>query len=192
VDSAEIPSLPSSSTDVYAFFFSEISQLTSKNLMNGLATATREPGVTGVHLLFQSAGGFVGDGVALYNFFKHFPLELSLYNTGTVGSSAVIAYLGAKRRVVSRTATFMIHRSTAPPTTIPTAEKLKAAVSALRIDDERTEAILRERLKIPKRKWSDLRHKEFWFTAKDAIANGLATEIGDFVPPRGVRIYTFC
>jgi ATP-dependent Clp protease protease subunit len=86
----------------------------------------------------------------------------------------------------------MIHRSTAPPTTIPTAEKLKAAVASLKIDDQRTEAILRKHLKIPKRKWSDLRHKEFWFTADEALANGLATEIGDFTPPKGVKVFTFC
>jgi ATP-dependent Clp protease protease subunit len=178
--------------DVYAFFFSEINQISGQRFMNGISTATHEATPTRLHILFQSSGGAVGDGICLYNFLRNSPIEIILYNSGVVSSIAVISYLGAAKRIVSQHATFMIHRSTAPPGTIPTVERLKAAVNALKIDDRRTEAILRGHLKIPERKWSDLRHKEFWFTASDAVANGLATDIGDFTPSPGAKVWTFC
>ena len=50
--------------------------------------------VAHVHLLFQSNGGTVGDGLCLYNFFRSLPISLTFYNTGSVASVAAIAYLG--------------------------------------------------------------------------------------------------
>lgn len=34
-----------------------------------------------------------------------------LYNSGQVASAAVVAYLGAKRRILSKTAIFMLHKA---------------------------------------------------------------------------------
>src|SRR5215217_2667776 len=54
--------------------------------------------VAHVHMLFQSNGGTVCDGVCLYNFFRSLPISLTLYNTGSVAPVAVVAYLGAHER----------------------------------------------------------------------------------------------
>src|SRR5207249_2269497 len=40
-----------------------------------------------------------------------YPVELTAYNSGTVASGAVIAFLGAKKRKASASATFMLHRT---------------------------------------------------------------------------------
>lgn len=64
-----------------------------------------------MHAVFQSTGGGIGDGICLYNVFKALSIDLTLYNTGHVASIAVLAYLGAKHRKVSRHAAFMIHRT---------------------------------------------------------------------------------
>jgi ATP-dependent Clp protease protease subunit len=69
-------------------------------LLGNLNGAT-QGGVTELHLLIQSSGGMVGDGISLYNFFRSLPLDLHVYNTGTVASIAAIAFLGAKRRYTS-------------------------------------------------------------------------------------------
>src|SRR5689334_19776532 len=55
-----------------------------------------------IHILFQSGGGNIGDGIALYNFLRTYPIEVTLYNVGTVASVGVIIYLAAKNRMVSR------------------------------------------------------------------------------------------
>jgi len=186
-----IPEISVPISEAYAFFFSEINQISGQHFANGVAAATRE-GIQRLHVLFQSTGGTIADGIALYNFFKACPLDLVFYNSGSISSIATVAYLGAKERVVSKNATFMIHRSTCPPNTIPTVQGLKAALNSLQIDDDRTEAILKEHIRMSEENWSELQYRSYWFTAAEALENGLATRNGDFQPPRGIKIFTFC
>ena len=54
---------------VYAVFSGGIDQSTVQRIINAFTTAMSQ-GVTDVHLLFQSAGGFIGDGICLYNFLR--------------------------------------------------------------------------------------------------------------------------
>jgi hypothetical protein len=50
---------------------------------------------------------------------------------------------------------------------------------------------LKEHLKFPAEKWTELRkNAEFWFTADKAIGNGLATTVGDFAPPIGTKLFS--
>src|SRR5213080_2998307 len=102
-----LPVLPS---EVWATFAGPIDQAAVQRALSNLATASGT-GVKHVHLLFQSLGGTVGDGVCLYNVFRALPFDLTLYNAGSVQSIAVISYLGAKRRKASTHATFAIHRT---------------------------------------------------------------------------------
>ncbi len=67
-------------------------------------------GVKTVHLLMHSSGGFVTDGVGLYNYVANLPIEVITYNAGGVSSIAVIVFLAGKKRVADETATFMIHK----------------------------------------------------------------------------------
>jgi ATP-dependent Clp protease protease subunit len=177
--------------EAYGFFFAEINQTTGQRLMDGISAASRDH-YDRIHILFQSTGGTVGDGISLYNFIRNAPLEVFLYNTGTVCSVATIAYLGAPKRFVSQHATFMIHRSKPAAHTIPTYEGLKAAVKSLEMDDKRTEAILKRHLQMDDQDWSAFRQSDFWFSASEAVKNGMATDIGDFSAPRGVMVYTLC
>jgi ATP-dependent Clp protease protease subunit len=154
-----------------------------------LNAATQTPNVGRLHILFQCLGGAIGDGLVLYNFLKTFPIDVTLYNTGTVASVGVIIYLAVPHRIVSKYGTFMIHRSTSFPMGAHPASKLESTAKSLRMDDDRTESVLREHVKFSRRKWSDLRNNaEFWFSAEDAVTSGIATSIGDFVPPRGTKI----
>ena len=157
-------------------------------IMSNLAGASAD-GYTHVHLLFQSYGGTVGDGVCLYNFFRMLPIDLTIYNAGKIESIATIAYLGAKYRKTNAHATFMIHRTnTTPPLT--TASRLQALAKGMLIDDARTEAILREHLDLSPEQWADREDdQDVTFTAPEAIRIHLAHEIGDFAPPHGTRLY---
>src|SRR5581483_1480481 len=103
-----------SPTEAYATFSGNIDQVALNRIFNAIATGTAN-GVSHVHLLFHSIGGFIGDGICLYNFLNTSPIDVTIYNSGTVQSIATIAYLGAKSRKVSTYATFMIHRSHANP-----------------------------------------------------------------------------
>ena len=173
--------------EVHAAFAGQIDQIAVQKIFQGLGAAMNN-NVTHVHLLLQSAGGYPGDGVCLYNFFRVLPIDLTLYNVGSVCSAAVIAYLGAKKRKTSAHATFLVHR-TQSPFQATTADRLKALTQSVLLDDERTEAILREHITLTDEKWDVHKVADLWLSAKDALQSNLATEIGEFAPPLGERVY---
>jgi ATP-dependent Clp protease protease subunit len=137
-----------------------------------------------VHLLFQSPGGLVGDGVFLYNYFRAVPFDLYLYNVGQVSSIGTIAFLGGHRRIASAHASFMIHRSTFIPN-MSTAARLQAIGRGLTVDDQRTEAILREHISLEPQQWDELHHHDLILSAPEALKCGLVHEISEVVVPRG-------
>ena len=141
-----------------------------------------------VHLLFQSAGGYVADGVFLYNLFRSVPIELTLYNVGQLSSAAVIAYLGATHRKTAKSATLMVHRSTNSPQ-CATAAKLSHAAKSLVLDDQRTEAIVRSHVNFPSELWDALTHHDVYVSGDEAVQFGIADEIGEFAPPTGTQVY---
>jgi ATP-dependent Clp protease, protease subunit len=173
--------------EVYAMFCGPIDQTTVARIISGIHTVMAN-NVPRLHLLFQSTGGLVGEGVCLYNLFKALTVPLTLYNVGPVSSVAALAYLGAQERKVSAHATFMLHRTHISPQAAG-AERLQAIAKGVMLDDERTEAILRAHITLSDDQWTEHRHQELWFSAQEAVDAGMATSIGDFAPPKGSRLY---
>jgi ATP-dependent protease ClpP protease subunit len=181
---AQNPPLPS---EVYAIYCGGIDQASSQKAVNGLTIAMGAK-VKHVHLLFQSAGGYVGDGVFLYNLFRSIPIELTLYNVGQVSSAGVVAYLGAKNRKTAKSATFMLHRSANSPQ-FATATKLTQIAKSLVLDDQRVDSIVRQHTKLPDELWASLEHHDIYVSGEEAVKFGLATEIGEFAPPAGTQVF---
>jgi len=181
------PAPPKIPEVVYAIFCGDIAQVTAAKVVSGL-TAAMGGKAQHVHLLFQTAGGYVGDGVFLYNLFRGIPVELTLYNVGQISSAGVIAYLGAKNRKTARNATFMLHRSTSNHQ-FATATKLSHAAKTLILDDERTEAIVREHTKFPPELWANLENHDVYISGEEAVKFGLADEIAEFAPPMGTQVF---
>ena len=75
--------------EFYATFCGDMDTDGLRRLFAGIAGVT-EVGGRRLHLVFESSGGLMGDGVCLYNYFRSLPLELTVYNLGTIQSSAVI------------------------------------------------------------------------------------------------------
>jgi ATP-dependent Clp protease protease subunit len=159
---------PASTPEAYVVFCGPINEENSKKLTDCLTTATAKN--QNIHLLFQSSGGSVGDGICLYNFFKTLPVELTVYNVGSVCSIAVIAYLGARHRVASPRAVFMIHRTTTNLTHAP-AVMMKGVAKSLILDDERIESILRESVTLAgEETWSNfVLYFCVWFPSVDLL-----------------------
>jgi ATP-dependent Clp protease, protease subunit len=171
----------------YAIYCGDINQVNGAKVVNSLTGAIAGK-VEHVHLLFQSAGGYVGDGVFLYNLFRAITIELTLYNAGQISSAGVIAYLGAKRRKTTASGTFMLHRSTNSPQ-FATATKLTHVAKSLVLDDQRTETIVREHVKFPSEVWDALAHHDLYVSGNEAIKFGIAHEIGEFAPPAGTQVF---
>ena len=147
-----------------------------------------EAGIETAHVLVQSNGGYVSDGLCLYNFMARSPIEFVMYNGGAVASIAVILFLSGGPRYASETARFMVHKShaTASPGARPDA--LNIIVEGLRADDARTEAILRRHVVLTPEQWATHQYSDLHLTARDARVAGLITDIADFVPPKGAHL----
>jgi ATP-dependent Clp protease protease subunit len=181
------PSLPPTK-DFFALFSGVIDQNTVQKFFNNFALITQQQAQNKhLHLLIQSYGGTISDGIALYNLLKSAPLEVSVYNSGSVQSAAAIYFLAGKRRVASRHAMFMLHRPTCAPQ-LMTTDRLESVLTSLKIDEHRLDSILRSYLTFSEAQWLDFRSKELWLGADDALTTGLITEIGEFSPPKGAQI----
>ena len=140
-----------------------------------------------VRLCFSSLGGYVADGIYLYNHIRALPVRIVAHNVGSVSSIAVSVFLAADERYCSSHATFMIH-----PTVIPSqegmgADRLQTALDAALADDRRTENILRERAKIPDRVLAERRGRDVHISPAQAAEYGIVHEVREFMVPPGNR-----
>jgi ATP-dependent Clp protease protease subunit len=184
---ASTPPAPAIPEVVYAAFCGDISQVTASKVVAGLTTAMGAKSKH-VHLLFQTAGGYVGDGVFLYNFFRTVPIELTLYNVGQISSAGVVAYIGARHRKTTRNATFMLHRATSTRQAA-TAAELGHASRSLTVDDERMESIVKSHVDFPPELWAKIEYHDIYVAGDEAVKYRLADEISEFAPPLGVQVY---
>ena len=170
--------------EVYGIFTGPIDQAAAQRISNAMSLAINN-GVEGIHMLFQSGGGNVGDGIYIFNLFRSLPISLTLYNIGSIASIAVIAYLGAAKRITTSNATFMVHRTPVGATS----GKLQSADNTAILDEKRIESILQSKLKLPEDKMKLRSVADLSLSADEAVAAGLATSIGDFMPPKGQLMF---
>jgi ATP-dependent protease ClpP protease subunit len=180
-----MPELPKT---IYVTFAGAIDQHSLPRIFQNFAAAT-QAGASTMHLLFQSTGGTVGDGISLYNFFLEVPIELHIYNTGSVNSVAVLAYLAGKRRYVSRYGSFMVHKTYYPAHPTANAARFQAVAETLAQEDARIEAILRAHTSIPREKWDRYGAVDVLFDSQEAVKCGLAHEIREFQMSSGNLVF---
>jgi ATP-dependent Clp protease, protease subunit len=178
---------PQPKSPVYATLAGTIDQALVQKIFNAGAIIINA-GAPAVHLLLQSSGGTVGDGIAIYNYFRGLPVELHTYNGGSVSSIAVIAFLGAKHRYAAANATFMIHRTHTVSVTA-NAARLRGFAESLEIDDTRTRSILATHLNLPVDRLDYHLINEPPFDANEALSCGLVTSIQEFRPPAGQALF---
>jgi ATP-dependent Clp protease protease subunit len=176
-------------TDGHAYFTlsGDVNSDMVRRVFDSASDMTRER-VTTAHILIQSNGGYVSDGICLYNFLSQLPINFVVYNAGAVASIAVTLFLAGAERYASQTARFMVHKShaTASPGARPDA--LKIIVDGLRADDLRTEQILREHVNLTEAHWQVHAYSDLHLTAHEALAVGLIDGVADFSPPKGMRL----
>jgi ATP-dependent Clp protease protease subunit len=184
---AVTPQQPQAPKRAHGYVIGMIDQQATQRIANALMVA-KNNGIDEIHMMFQSAGGIVGDGICIYNMFRSAPLGIILYNAGTVASIGVLAYLGADERKVSKNGAFMIHRSSYSGTAV-TLNRIQAVANSLLLDDQRTEDILRTHITLPEDKWDVHKVADLWLSADEATTAGLADDISDFTPPAGEQLF---
>jgi ATP-dependent Clp protease protease subunit len=174
--------------EIYATFVGPINDDALRRFFAAFPTAVNG-GVKKVHLLLQSGGGNVGDGVSLYNYLSSLPLEIVTYNTGFVGSIAVTAFLAGKERKATGNSTFLLHKTTFTFQGGSTAELMRVRAEAASLDDKNIEAIFAKHFTVPKERWAIRDHYDLILSADEAKSCGLVHSIGDFSPPKGCQLY---
>jgi ATP-dependent Clp protease protease subunit len=172
---------------VYFIFSALIDQLAVQRFF-ALTAGAMQDGIEEIHLLMQSVGGNVGDGVCLYNFFRALPIEVSIYNCGHISSAGVTAYLGGDRRYVTAQSTFMIHRATAVFQGA-NSDAVQARIPSLIMDDERTEAILKAHVELTPEQWEIHKSADLWVNSTQAVAAKLSSGVNEFDVPPGARLF---
>lgn len=147
-----------------------------------------QDGIQVAHLLLHSHGGYISDGLCLYNVLSASPVRFIMYNAGVVASIAVTLFLAGEQRYASDTARFMIHKSHASPGSGIGADELAVVVEGLRADDSRTESIMRKFLRLTPVQLQVHARTDLHLTAHDALGAGLIDEIRDFSPRPGARL----
>ena len=175
---------PDAPKELYGMFAGPIDQAAAQRISNAMMLAINND-VEGIHLLFQSGGGNVGDGIYIFNLFRSLPISLTLYNAGSIASVAVIAYLGAAKRITTSNATFMVHRTHFSPVGATSEGPANTAI----LDEKRIESVLQSKLKLPEDKLKLHSVADLWLSADEAVAAGLATSVGNFTPPKGQRMF---
>lgn len=181
--------MPMVAGSAYATFCGAIDDDALNRIFSNMAAATQR-GARVVHLLFQSTGGTVSDGMSLFNYFRGLPIVLHLYNTGGVASAALLAFVGARHRYASAYAAFLLHKAARTLLTPGQAVDHRSVADALTLEDARYEAVLRANTRIPEEKWAIYAGGgEVPITAQEALQYGLVFEIREFQPPAGSPLF---
>jgi ATP-dependent Clp protease protease subunit len=141
------------------------------------------------YLCFSSQGGYVADGIFLYYHLRSLPIQVTIHNTGTVASIATTLFVAGHRRLCAPHSIFMMHPVTVGSAGNMASEPLQAALDSALNDEARTEAILRERTRMPTDFLAARRTKDVYLTAEKALAFGLVEEISEFTLPPGNKIF---
>lgn len=140
-----------------------------------------------VHMTFTSNGGFVSDGIYLYNHIRSLPLEVTIHNMGMVASIAASIFVAAQRRTACANSMFMIHPVQTQANGAHAA--LQSTLESAIADEERIDAILKERTTIPDAVLTQRRNVDLFFATDKALEFGLVHEITDFSLPAGNQIF---
>ena len=169
--------------------FSGIIDSDSVTRLASAFNAATNSGYDEIYFCMNSLGGYVGDGVFLYNHIRSLPIQVVAHNTGGVHSIAVAVFVAADERYCSAHSVFQIHPTTIGPIQeAMTWERLDGFRDAALADDQRTEDILRERTGIPDEVLSARRVRDVYITPQDALEYGIVHGVSDFALPQGNEI----
>ena len=142
--------------------------------------AALDDGVSPIVVAFNSVGGDLFDGLAIHNALSRLGERCTGRVDALAASAASVAVCGAHKVVIASNAILMIHN----PYTYASgdAEDLRKVAAAL---DQATEVIIAAyKSKAPNIDEVELRrlvNAETWLTASEAVALGLADEVGEGV-----------
>ena len=161
------------------------------NLRNACASSINEK-VTDLTILFQSNGGLLDEGFALYGFLRALPLKLTMHAISAVESIATIVFLAADHRFATAQSHFMLHPFTWPFAAQDYEMRNIAQISAsLAMHGAKFEDVLKQRTSLSDEAIKDLKmfEKQTLFTPALAKEKGIIQDVKDASIPAGTTFF---
>jgi ATP-dependent Clp endopeptidase proteolytic subunit ClpP len=165
-------------TDVYVYndiggwfglyaddFIGDFSKITSKN----------------INLRLNSPGGSVFEGIAIANTIRAHPSNVTVYVDGLAASIASIIALAGDKLVMMPQSQFMIHDASGM--CYGNASDMEDMVKLLNKQSQNIAEAYADRAGGTVDEWRALMKAETWYTAKEAVAAGLADAVGTSQQP---------
>lgn len=137
-----------------------------------------------IHLLVESPGGFLTDGIALYSELRaraRDGVKVSSETRGLVASAAVLPFLAADERKVTQESNIMIHDAWTYIMVTGSVSDCEAAfeqeMRGFKALNNRLTDIMSSRVQAERKVMSKWMRAETWFGADDALENNFATEV---------------
>lgn len=147
-------------------------------------------GYTSIYFCFNSPGGIIGDGIALYNHLRGLPVKITVHNIGSVSSVAVCIFMAGAERLCSSHAMFMMHPVSTPiPKEGQSWHRLQASLEAALADEERLDDILCSGTGLTKADLAPRRFGDIHIGPQRAVDLKIAHRIAEFALPRGQKIF---
>lgn len=128
-----------------------------------------------IELHLNSPGGAVFDGVAIYNALVNHPAEVTTFVDGLAASAASFIAMAGDRIVMEKNARFMIHD--AAGLVIGNAKDMREMADLLDSLSDTIAEVYADRAGGEIATWRAAMRAETWYTAREALAAGLATAI---------------
>ena len=137
-----------------------------------------------IHLLIESPGGFLSDGLALYNDLRaraRSGVTVTAEARGVVASAAVLPFLAADTRTMTTGTALMIHNPWSLLLLAGPADDIEDTVTkvvgGLRSAEKTNRDVLVERTGASRQKVTMWLKEDTWFAPEDAVAAGFATAV---------------
>ena len=137
-----------------------------------------------IHLLIESPGGFLSDGVALYNDLRaraRSGVTVTAEARGVVASAAVLPFLAADTRTMTTGTALMIHNPWSLLLMAGEADDIEdtvtKVVAGLRSAEKTNREVLVERTGASRQQVTTWLKDETWFAPEEAVTAGFATAV---------------
>lgn len=167
--------------------------ITDKSVQNLIAVVSQlcMQGTTDLELMFSTPGGSVSSGIALYNFLRAAPLNLTIHNMGNVDSIGNAIFLAGSKRNACAHSTFMFHGVGFDLNNVHFKEQnLREMLHSLQADQTRMASIICDRTNLKTDEAAELFREARTKNANDALTAGIVHTVSDVQIPAGGTILT--
>ncbi|MGL4300066.1 MAG: head maturation protease, ClpP-related [Candidatus Neomicrothrix subdominans] len=133
-----------------------------------------------ITLRINSPGGYVYDGIAIYNVVKDHPADITVVVDSLAASIASVIAMAGDKIVMNRGSEMMIHSAWA--IAIGDADAMREVADSLDRQNKKIARIYQGRAGADLNAWLSAMARETWYDGPEAVAAGLADEAVDVDP----------